>query len=99
MGGWILAKLRAVFARRRPKLDLANPEMAAYQILQIIYSRATIVRPCIDLEIIKEQFSGAGGNRAQYEAGLALVLSRGWLSMEENGSCLKFTQAGIDEFV
>ena len=38
------------------------------------------------------------GTPAEYAAGLALAIERGWLSMHESRTYVKFTQAGADLF-
>ena len=81
------------------KMDLANPEIAASRVLNAVYSRATVLQPCVALEIIKEEFSQDGGSLAQYEAGLGLALKKGWLALNEHGTCAQFTQGGIEEYV
>ena len=83
----------------RTKMDLTNPEIAASRVLNSVYSRATALQPCVALEIIKEQLLQEGASLAQYEAGLGLALRSGWLTLNENGSCAQFTQAGIEEYV
>ena len=85
--------------RRVAKIDLAIPEIAASRVLNSVYSRATVLQPCVALEIIKRQFAKEGGSLAQYEVGLGLALKRGWLALNENGTCAQFTQVGIEEYV
>jgi hypothetical protein len=41
---------------------------------------------------------GDKGTPAEYSAGLALAIERGWLTMHESGTFVKFTQAGADLF-
>ena len=41
---------------------------------------------------------GDKGTPAEYSAGLALAIERGWLTMHESGTFVKFTQAGVDLF-
>lgn len=85
--------------KRVAKMDLANPEIAASRVLNSVYSQATVLQPCVALEIIKDQFSQDGGTLAQYEAGLRLALKNGWLIINDSCTCAQFTQAGIKEYV
>jgi hypothetical protein len=39
-----------------------------------------------------------GATPAEYKAGLALAIARGWLLLHESGTFVRFTQAGADLF-
>jgi hypothetical protein len=38
------------------------------------------------------------GTPAEYGAGLKRAIEKGWLTMHESGTYLRFTQAGADQF-
>jgi hypothetical protein len=38
------------------------------------------------------------GSPAKYGAGMALAIERGWLTMHESGTYVRFTPAGADLF-
>jgi hypothetical protein len=53
----------------------------------------------IDIEKINVPFLFRdGGSPAEYRAGLAFALAKGWLWKHESGTYVKFTQAGADLF-
>ncbi|MBR1279645.1 hypothetical protein [Bradyrhizobium sp. AUGA SZCCT0283] len=77
----------------------ADPEKAARKLMEI----ASTVEPVQDRRIHIEKINGPflfshGGNPAEYSAGLALAIQRGWLSVHESGTFVRFTQAGADLF-
>ena len=64
---------------------------------------ASTVEPIQDGRIHIEKINGPflfthGGSPAEYGAGLALAIAKGWLSRHESGTYVKFTQAGADLF-
>jgi hypothetical protein len=84
------------YATERP---FANPENAARKLMEI----ASTVEPVQDGRIHIEKITGPflfshGGSPAEYGAGLALAIERGWLWKHESGTYVKFTQAGADLF-
>ena len=84
------------YATDRP---FADPEKAARKLMEI----ASTVEPVQDGRIHIEKINGPflfshGGSPAEYGAGLALAIERGWLWRHESGTYVKFTQAGADLF-
>jgi hypothetical protein len=79
------------FAADRP---LADPEKAARRIIEI----ASTVEPAQDGRIFVELINGPflfkdKGSPAEYGAGMALAIERGWLLMHESGTYVRFTPA------
>jgi hypothetical protein len=77
----------------------ADPENAARKLLEI----ASTVEPVQDGRIHIEKINGPflfthGGSPAEYGAGLALAIAKGWLWRHESGTYVKFTQAGAELF-
>jgi hypothetical protein len=77
----------------------ADPEIAARKLVEI----ASTVEPIQDGRIHIEKINGPflfshGGSPAEYGAGLALAIVRGWLWQHESGNYVRFTQAGADLF-
>jgi hypothetical protein len=84
------------FTADRP---FADPEKAARKLLEI----ASTIEPIQDGRIHIEKINGPflftdGGSPAEYGAGLAFAISRGWLWRHESGTYVKFTQAGAELF-
>ena len=64
---------------------------------------ASTVEPIQDGRIHIEKINGPflfthGGSPAEYGAGLALAIAKGWLWRHESGTYVKFTQAGAELF-
>jgi hypothetical protein len=77
------------FAEPRP---YADPEKAARRIVEI----ASTVEPAQDGRIYVELINGPflfkdKGSPAEYGAGMALAIERGWLVMHESGTFVRFT--------
>jgi len=84
------------YAAARP---FADAEMAARKLLEI----ASTVEPVQDGRIHIEKINGPflyshGGSPAEYGAGLAHAIARGWLWKHESGTYVKFTPAGAELF-
>jgi hypothetical protein len=84
------------YAADRP---FADPEKAARKLLEI----ANTVEAVQDGRIHIEKLNGPflfkeGGSPAEYSAGLALAIARGWLWRHESGTYVKFTPAGAELF-
>lgn len=78
---------------------LADPEKAARRLME----HARAFEPVHDGRIYIEKINAAflygdKGTAAEYGAGLALAIERGWLVMHESGTYVKFTQLGADLF-
>jgi hypothetical protein len=78
------------FAEPRP---YADPEKAARRIVEI----ASTVEPVQDGRIHVELINGPflfkdKGSPAEYGAGMALAIERGWLVMHESGTYVRFTR-------
>jgi hypothetical protein len=61
----------------------ADPEAAARKLIEIANSVEAVQDGRIHIE----------GTPAEYSAGLALAIERGWLTMHESGTYVKFTRA------
>jgi hypothetical protein len=77
----------------------ADPEIAARKLIEI----ANTVEAVQDGRIHIENFNGPflyefKGSPAEYGDGLKLAIDRGWLSLHESGTYVKFTQEGADLF-
>jgi hypothetical protein len=83
------------FTTDRP---FADPEKAARKLLEIANSVEAIQDGRIHIEKINGPFLKEGGSPAEYGAGLALAITRGWLWKHESGTYVKFTPAGADLF-
>jgi hypothetical protein len=76
----------------------ADPEKAARKLLEIANETEAIQDGRIHIEKLNGSFLREGGSPAEYGAGLALAIVRGWLWKHESGSYVKFTQAGAELF-
>jgi hypothetical protein len=77
----------------------ADPEKAARKILEIANTVEPIQDGRIHIEKINRPFLfKESGSPAEYSAGLALAIERGWLWRHESGVYVKFTQAGAELF-
>jgi hypothetical protein len=77
----------------------ADPEKAARKLVEI----ASTIEPVQDGRIHIEKINApflyqARATPAEYSAGLRLAIERVWLLMHENGTYVKFTEAGADLF-
>ena len=84
------------YAEPRP---YADPERAARRIVEI----ASTIEPVQDGRIYIELINGPflykdKGSAAEYGAGLRLALDRGWLTLHESGTFVRFTPAGAELF-
>lgn len=77
----------------------ADPEKAARRLMQ----HAHAFEPIQDGRIYIEKLNGPflhtdGATPAEYSAGLAYAIERGWLTMHESGTFVRLNQAGSDLF-
>jgi hypothetical protein len=77
----------------------ADPDKAAWRLME----HARAFEPVHDGRIYIEKINGPflfgdKGTPAEYAAGLALAIERGWLELHESGTYVKFTQAGAELF-
>jgi hypothetical protein len=84
------------FVNDRP---FADPDKAAWRLME----HARAFEPVQDGRIYIEKINGPflfedKGTPAEYSAGLALAIERGWLELHESGTYVKFGQAGADRF-
>ncbi len=84
------------FASARP---FADPDIAARKLVEI----ASTIEPAQDGRIYIELLNGPflfshGGSPAEYGAGIKHAIERGWITMHESGTFVKFTQASADLF-
>jgi hypothetical protein len=84
------------FAEERP---YGKPEAAARKILEIANSIEPVHDGRIYVELVNGPFlTEFGDSAAEYKAGMAFAIARGWLRLHESGTYLKFTQAGAELF-
>jgi hypothetical protein len=84
------------FAEPRP---YADPEKAARRIVEI----ASTVEPAQDGRVYVVLINGPflfkdKGSPAEYGTGMAPAIERGWLTMHESGTFVRFTPAGVELF-
>jgi hypothetical protein len=79
--------------------SFADPEKAARKLLEIANTTEAVQDGRIHIEKINGPFLFThGGTPAEYSAGLALAIARGWLWKHESGTFVRFTPAGADLF-
>ena len=84
------------YAETRPYTD---PEKATRKLLEIGNTVESIQDGRIYIELLNAPFLfKEGGSPAEYGAGLALAIGRGWLWKHVSGTYVRFTQAGADLF-
>ena len=84
------------YATDRP---FADPEKAARKLLEIANTIEAVQDGRIHIEKLNGPFLfKEGGSPAEYSAGLALAIARGWLWQHESGTYVKFTPAGAELF-
>jgi hypothetical protein len=77
----------------------ADPDKAAWRLMEHARAFEPVQDGRIYIEKINGPFlSGDKGTPAEYAAGLALAIERGWLTMHESGTFVRFTQSGSDLF-
>ena len=77
----------------------ADPEKAARRLMQHAHAFEVVQDGRIYIEKINGPFLfGDKGAPAEYSAGLALAIERGWLTMHESGTYVKFTLDGANMF-
>jgi hypothetical protein len=84
------------YAADRPYSD---PEKAARRLME----HAQAFEPIQDGRIYVEKINGPflfgdKGTPAEYRAGLAFAIERGWLAMHDSGTFVTFTPAGAELF-
>jgi len=80
------------YARTRP---YADPEKAARRLLEISNTIEPVQDGRIHIEKVNAPFLKEG-SPAEYGAGLAYAIDKGWLWKHESGTYVKFTPAGAD---
>ena len=84
------------FAEPRP---YADPEKAERRIVEIASTVEAVQDGRIFVELINGPFLFKDkASPAEYGAGIRLCIERGWLTMHESGTFVRFTQAGADLF-
>jgi hypothetical protein len=84
------------FTADRPYSD---PERAARKLLEIANSVEVVQARWIYIELINGPFLfREKGTLDEYKAGLEMAIERGWLTLHENGTFVRFMQAGADLF-
>ena len=77
----------------------ADPEKAARRLLEHAHAFESIQEGRIYIEKLNGPFLfGDKASPAEYTAGLALSISRGWLKLHESGTFVNLTQSGADIF-
>ena len=84
------------YASPRP---YADPEKAAGRLIEI----ASTIEPVQDGRIYIERINGPflfldKARPEEYAAGIKMAVERGWLSMHESGTFVRFTPAGAELF-
>ena len=77
----------------------ADPEKAARRLIEI----ANTIEPNQDGRIYIEKINGPflfqdQARPEEYAAGIKMAVARGWLSMHESGTFVRFTSAGAELF-
>jgi hypothetical protein len=73
----------------------ADPEKVARKLLEIANTVELAQDGRIYIDLLKGPFLFShGGSPAEFGAGLAIAIERGWLEQHESGTFVKFTQAG-----
>jgi hypothetical protein len=84
------------YASNRPSSD---PEKAARRLMEHAQAFEPVHDGRIYIEKINAPFLfGDKGTPAEYNAGLELAISRGWLVLHESGTYVKFTSSGAELF-
>ena len=79
------------YAADRPYSD---PEKAARRLMQHAHAFEVVQDGRIDIEKINGPFLYVDkGTPAEYAAGLALAIERGWLELHDSGTFVRFTQS------
>ncbi|KRR11529.1 hypothetical protein [Bradyrhizobium valentinum] len=77
----------------------ADPEKAARRLMQHAHAFEPVQDGRIYIEKLNEPFLFVDrGTPAEYSTGLAFAIERGWLTMHESGTFVRFTQSGSDLF-
>ena len=77
---------------------LADPDVAARQLVEIANSVEAVHDARIYIELINLPFVRGGGTPEEYRAGLKRAIEKGWFELHESGTYVKFTQAGAELF-
>jgi hypothetical protein len=84
------------FTTDRP---FADPEKAARRLMQHAHAFEVVQDGRIYIEKINGPFLSVDkGTPAEYAAGLALAIERGWLELHDSGTFVRLTQPGADLF-
>ena len=75
---------------------LSDPDMAARRLIEIANGVPPIQRA--DEKINGPFLFEIKGTPAQYKAGLLRAIEKGWITLHESGTFIRFTQAGKDLF-
>ena len=76
----------------------ADPDAAARKLVEIANATEAVQDGRIYIELINAPFLKEGGTPDQYRAALARAIGRGWLSLHESGTYVRFTPAGAELF-
>jgi hypothetical protein len=75
-----------------------NPDAAARKLVEIANGVEAVQDGRIFIERVNEPFLAAGGNGAQFRAGIAKAIALGWLWQHESGTYERFTDSGAALF-
>jgi hypothetical protein len=75
-----------------------DPDAAARKLVEIANGIEAVQDGRIYIELVNGAFLNAGGTPDQYHAALVCAISKGWLSLHESGTYVKFTPAGAELF-
>lgn len=80
------------------KLTADRPYADPQKVARRLMAHARAFEPTQDGRINGPFLFGDKGTPAEYAAGLAFAIERGWLTMHESGTFVRIEQAGADRF-
>jgi len=93
----IPARLQGLFVKYAAERPCADPEKAALRIVEIASTIARVQDGRIHVEKINGPFLKEA-SPAEYGAGIAYAIDKGWLWKHESGTFVRFTPAGAELF-
>ena len=78
--------------------SFSDPDTAARKLVEIANASEAVQEGRIYIELVNGPFLKAGGTPNEYRAAIERAIAKGWLSLHESGTYVKFTQAGADLF-
>ena len=83
------------FVEPRP---FADPNVAARKLVEIASTIEPVQDGRIYIELVNAPFLKAGGSVAEYRAGLDRAIAKDWLTRDEIGTYVRFTEVGAALF-